>query len=446
MKTTPNPRRLLAAFAGAVLLLGATAASAVEFTDGSLSIRLDDDGDFDSVYLDGFQVDGSPQVVAIEGTCNFLMNASEVVIDGTTATYSAECSNGDFDVEVITELLGPVPGATDLTGVLEQTFVFTNTTGAPAPLEVLSEIDTNLAQSFDDTAVYDEASGIATLSDPFEPVFMTATVSTPDAGTFGWDVSDGLISIDFPTNNRSGPVGPADVAVVLGYDFGDVPDQGVRTVTYRYEFYAPAAPPDSYLCYKSGAKSKVDVSLSDRWDSGTYQAKKQKSFCIPVDVNFNGIGNPASYLSGFQLKGPHEKQSDLILEHRFGTFTYDTVKTDSLLVPTSASPEQGADVFYRCAKAKASKGTPKLPKGLSETLEDEIGMREADLKKLTKVCSPTSFGGGPAPESDQYLVCFKIKASPKTKKFEADVTNEFVSGIIGVKKEAELCVPAAQPE
>jgi hypothetical protein len=444
----PNPdlRWRHAALAGAALLLGSLPASSVVFTDGSLSISLEDDGEFDSVFLEGFQVDGSPNVVAIEGTCNFIMNSSDIAINGNTATYTGECSTGDFSIEVTTTLLGPVPGASDLTGVVEQAFVFTNTSGAAAPLQVLSEVDTNLAQSSDDFAVFDESSGIATLTDPFEPVSMTATSSTPDPATFGWDVSDAVLSIDFPTHNRSGPVGPADVAVVLGYDFGDVPDLGVRTVTYRYEFYAPAAPPDSYLCYKTGARSSNGVSLSDRFDSGAYQSKKFRNFCIPVSVDSRPIGNPASYLSGFQLKGPHAKQSQLSLEHHFGTFTYDTVKTDSLLVPTDWGSGQGANVSYRCVKAKTSKRTPKLPKGLSGSLADEIGVRTAAMKKATRVCSPTSVGGGAAPASTAYLVCFKIKVSPKAGKFEADVSNTFGSGFIDVKKEAELCVPAVESE
>lgn len=446
MQPNSNPQWLRAAIAGAALFLGGLPAFAVDLTDGSLSIRLDNDGDFDSVFLEGFQVDGSPNVVDMTGTCNFIMNSSDIVINGTTATYTGECSNGDFSIDVTTELLGPVPGASDLSAIVEQTFVYTNTSGLAAPLGVLAEVDTNLAQTSDDFAVFDEFSGIATFDDPFEPVSMTASVSTPDLGTFGWDVSDGVLSLDFPTNNRSGPVGPADVGAVLGYDFGDVPIQGVRTVTYHYEFFAPAAPPDSYLCYKTGAKSSNDFSLSDRWDSGDYRSKKFKNFCIPTRVNNSLIGNPASYLSGFGLKGPHTKQSLPALEHRFGVFDYDTVKTDSLLVPTSASPDQGANLYYRCAKAKTSKGAPKLPKGLSEELTDEIGVRTADLKKATRVCSPTSFGGGAAPESAAYLVCFKIKASPKNKKFEADVENVFGSGFIDVKKEAELCVPAVEAE
>jgi hypothetical protein len=71
-------------------------------------------------------------------------------------------------------------------------------------------------------------------------------------------------------------------------------------------------------------------------------------------------------------------------------------------------------------------------------------VREAALKKATRVCSPTSFGGGAAPASTAYLVCFKIKASPKNKKLEADVSNVFGGGFIKLKKEAELCVPAIE--
>ena len=438
----PRPLRLLVALAG---VFAAAGASAVELTDGSLSVDLDSDGGFGSVFLEGFDVDATSDVQRIlGGTCFFFANPSPIEVLGDTATYSGECG-ASFSVDVTSRLLGPVPGDPDLSGVLEQTFVFTNTSGVGTPLDVLTEVDPALAQTIDDVAAYDAATGSITAVDEFEPISMTVTASTPDKATFGWDVGPaGTQSVLFPTANRSGPVGPDDVTFVMGFDFGAVPDQASRTVTFTYVFRV-APVPDPFLCYKTSAKFKEDVSLADRFDSGTYTAKKFGTLCSPVDVDGEGIQDEDTFLSGFRLKGPHAGRSQLTLEDRFGTLVFDTKKTDSLLLPTDVFGPP-LDVHYRCVKAKTSKGTPKLQKGLSAGLADTLGFRTASLKKPTKICVPTTFGGGAPPSSSQYLVCYRIKASPKNKSAEADVANEFGSGFITVKKEAELCVPAAVPE
>ncbi|MGI9432825.1 MAG: hypothetical protein ACR2PQ_11460 [Myxococcota bacterium] len=450
MRPNQHPGWGRAALAATLLLFAALPVGAVEFTDGSLSVDLETDGGFNSIFLAGLEIDGTPDVQRIlGGTCFFFANPSVVSINGLTATYTAECG-ANFGVEVTSRLLGPIPGATDLTGVLEQTFVFTNTSGASATLDVLSEVDPALDSTIDDLAAFDETTGVITMIDEFQPILMAMSSSTLEKATFGWDVAAaGTQSFLFPTMNRSGPIGPDDVTVVLGYDFGAVPDQDTRTVTFTYEFRVAPPLPDSYLCYKTRVKSKNEFSLADRFDSGTYQSKKFSSFCTPVDIDGKGVADASSYLSGFKLKGPHAKRSQVSLESRFGPFTYDTSKTDSLLAPTSLSAlerggSSGGDVYYRCVKAKTSKGTPKLPKGVSTSLDDVVGFRTGGVSKATKICVPTTFGGGAAPTSAAYLVCHKVKPSPKNKKLFADVANVFGSGFITVKKEAELCVPATE--
>ncbi|MDH3686459.1 MAG: hypothetical protein OEP95_09540, partial [Myxococcales bacterium] len=272
----PNHTLGWGVLAATLLLLAALPVGAVEFTDGSLSLDLETDGGFNSIFLEGIEIDGTSDVQRIlGGTCFFFGNPSVVSINGSTATYTAECGV-NFAVEVTSTLLGPIPGATDVTGVFEQTFVFTNTSGGPATLDVLSEVDPALDSTIDDRAVFDETTGVITMVDEFEPILMTMSSSTLEKTiSFGWDVAiAGTHSFLFPTMNRSGPIGPADVTVVLGYDFGAVPDQDTRTVTFTYEFRAAPPSPDPYLCYKTRVKSKNEISLADRFDSGTFQTKK----------------------------------------------------------------------------------------------------------------------------------------------------------------------------
>ena len=211
---------------------------------------------------------------------------------------------------------------------------------------------------------------------------------------------------------------------------------------------ANAAGLDHFLCYKAAAKPALTVNLSDQFDTGAYTSKATKAFCTPADKNGEGISDLQTHLTVYKIKGPHARRTGVTLQNEFGTFTYDTLKADTLLVPANKSlapaPPPAAPVgtlvdHYRCLKAKS---TTAFPKGTVVSVVDQFGTRQIEVIKPATVCLATNKNGEGINRPSSHLVCYKVKATPTTSPPGVQTTDQFGTLRFDAKKEAQLCVPS----
>ncbi len=100
---------------------------------------------------------------------------------------------------------------------------------------------------------------------------------------------------------------------------------------------------------------------------------------------------------------------------------------------------------YRCLRARTSRGAPKFPRGIVVTVTDQFGTRQVHVRKPAKICVATDKNGEGVHRPGSRLLCYKIKPVPRTSQTGVQATDQFGTLIFDVKKEAELCVPAAAP-
>ncbi|MEQ8689481.1 MAG: hypothetical protein RIC89_01410, partial [Pseudomonadales bacterium] len=165
---------------------------AVEVTDGSLSVDVDNDGEFNVIELNSEVIDDSSFVQEQEGTCEGFSGGSAVNVSGTSATYTATC--GAFDVSVVSDVLGPLASNPSVTGLFRQSITYTNNSGSAATLESISDIDQDLADSSGNDVVEFDAGAQAVFAidsvDGASGTQLMAAIASTDCpgGTFGWDV------------------------------------------------------------------------------------------------------------------------------------------------------------------------------------------------------------------------------------------------------------------
>lgn len=210
-------------------------------TDGSLVVDIDNNGHFNEISLNGQTIDSSTFVQRHHAgaNCSGFSSGSAVNVVGAGASYTATC--GDFDVQVNSDIIGPLASNPATTNVLLEVLVFTNNTDGSLDLESVSYMDQDLVGSGNDTVFYDAGSMAVVATDNVDAapnnLFWATIASTDCDGTFGWDVAFlGSQSVEFPMDNSLGPVGPGDTAMSIGFNCGAVaPGQSV-TMTYQYLF------------------------------------------------------------------------------------------------------------------------------------------------------------------------------------------------------------------
>jgi len=70
-----------------------------------------------------------------------------------------------------------------------------------------------------------------------------------------------------------------------------------------------------------------------------------------------------------------------------------------------------------------------------------------DVKKVKHLCTPVSKDGGPVPNPDAYLVCYRTapaKGVPKLASVTAYVNNEIGPETLTTRREDELCIPSVR--
>jgi len=227
-------RHVLLAMAGLVLAFSGSVAEAAFITDGSLTLDVHNDGQFNQITLNTISIDTSifHQEYYLNGSGGFA-GMSPVNVVGSTATYTATA--GGFDISVVSRILGPLASAPTTSNVLEQELTFSNNGPASLALAIVSHLDQDLRNTAGgDTVAFDALRQAVFATDPTQ---LEAVIGKAAGGTLGWDVATlGGGSTNFPMNNRVGPTGPSDTEMDMGFDLGSIGAGQSATVTFRYLF------------------------------------------------------------------------------------------------------------------------------------------------------------------------------------------------------------------
>jgi len=227
------------------------------------------------------------------------------------------------------------------------------------------------------------------------------------------------------------------------------------------DYFGVTAPVlDHFMCYKAKNSSgtakltPAPVDLADTIEGGSADVKKVKALCAPADKNEEGVVDDCTHLTSYQMKGPsHLKQTGLAFTDQFGAWSVDTLKADRLLLPASKALGQAAGPYpdaldhFKCYKAKLTKGTPKLPKGLQATAADQFEDRNYDIKKLAHLCLPVDKNSEGIVDDVDHLLCYKVKRAKDEAKHTRVVGSIHTDDQFGQQQldtivEQELCVPA----
>jgi hypothetical protein len=224
---------------------------------------------------------------------------------------------------------------------------------------------------------------------------------------------------------------------------------------------------DSFLCYK--AKPTKGGPGFDRRDAtiapaagvgGDFSVLRYAALCNPAHVGGGDILDEATHLASFAVKpvGKLGKTTGVHVSTPLGALSLDLLKPDRLLLPAAKSLEGPVDPLsppgldpFLCSKAKITRGTAKLPKGVQLDVGDQFAPgRTFDVKKPTHLCVTASVDGVKLTGAPVSLVCFKTKPArgqPKhQKRHGVFVNHAFGPGQLDTVKEDELCLPAQVQE
>lgn len=226
----------------------------------------------------------------------------------------------------------------------------------------------------------------------------------------------------------------------------------------------PGVPGDHFLCYRVRDVTVPPfapvpgVSLSDQFESGSFDVKKPLALCAPANKRGEGIVDEVTHLKSYRLRPhiKHVRQRNVRVVNQFGEVFVDTVNSDRLLVPTAknlttAPPEPGPTNVdhYKCYKVAISKGRPKFQPLSQVAVADQFESRLFDLKKPTHLCTPVSTNGGAIKNPAGHLLCYQASLSrtepkqpPHAPVRSINVNNQFGPERLDTVKEEELCVPS----
>jgi len=159
--------------------------------------------------------------------------------------------------------------------------------------------------------------------------------------------------------------------------------------------------------------------------------------------------DPATDLLGYKIQGKHAPRKKVKVANELTPFpfSYDTRRTDSLLVPSGAAPGAlPADTsrvdHYRCLRERLTPGSASFPDGVRLQVTDRFATRTLTVKKPSKLCVPTTEDGNPVKNPDVQLVCYRVKPSRATKASDVAVDDEFGQAMLALQREVELCLPS----
>ena len=221
---------------------------------------------------------------------------------------------------------------------------------------------------------------------------------------------------------------------------------------------------DAFVCYKA-KKSKgstsfggaTGVALNDHFETNPLDLKKAASLCLPATLSGVPPADDSTHLESYKGKAPktspkHERRGSYRVVDQFAEYFMDTVKAESLMVPTTASsaaPPVAPDPLshdvdhFKCYKVKKPRGyTVPAAVQVDSSFNQPVDL---ELKKPKRLCLPVDKNGEGIKDSDAHLLCYQAKRVKGQAKFakviDTFTANQFGDEKLDAIKESLLCVP-----
>ncbi|MBI3767824.1 MAG: hypothetical protein HY271_04920 [Deltaproteobacteria bacterium] len=208
---------------------------------------------------------------------------------------------------------------------------------------------------------------------------------------------------------------------------------------------------DHFECYWiTHNKTNIVVSLVSRFESSTATLAKAKRLCLPADQNGEDPSAPThpEHLVSYLLRGVVDttkfESVHVNVNNEFGTFGVQIVRSNFLLVPSSASlsspPPPLSSSTLDTFECYAVKVGPRLLDG-HVMIEDELGTHQEVIRKVHLLCVPVDENGGGVVNPAAALMCFKTKLPELLGPVFAN--NQFGSQTFQqLRHQTDLCVPS----
>lgn len=193
------------------------------------------------------------------------------------------------------------------------------------------------------------------------------------------------------------------------------------------------------------------LTLTDAQRKAEYDVVKPVALGLPAEKNGEGLGDRETHLQAYKIRQSREtdryqKQSDVRITNQCNDLLIEVKKPVGLLVPTlkgiatmppPPDPASHDLDHFLCYSAKAQRRNadrsplPRFPKGIQVDVTDQFQARRYELRKITKLCSPTDKAGSPViltgsdagtpvviepatvRNPDEHLVCYFAKLARK---------------------------------
>jgi hypothetical protein len=221
---------------------------------------------------------------------------------------------------------------------------------------------------------------------------------------------------------------------------------------------------DHFLCYKiKGRISPIfNVHLVDQFEDVTFDLRKVKQLCTPVDKNGEGVSDAVTHQQSYSLKAlsgspRFTRQIRINVTNQLGSLFVDAYKRDFLLVPSNknlsgpATPPDNNAInvdHYKCYKVKVTSGTPRFTPTTVTVADQFTTTKTLALKKMKHLCTPVDKNGEGIKNPSIHLACYQAKPAsgqPRhVRRTGVNVANQLGPLVVGTLMEREICVPSTK--
>lgn len=231
---------------------------------------------------------------------------------------------------------------------------------------------------------------------------------------------------------------------------------------------------DPFVCYRvkpSKGSEKFEpiplLTLTDQFESRAVAALRPLLLCNPSQIGEATTSHPAVHLEGYQIKPfrnicidtapanvgaeckterdcggapsatdfcqnapKHTKLTGVRIVNQFGEVKVDTVKPETLLVPTSVCRDIPGELcpqplppfgptshnvdHYECYTVKISANAEKFPTDLRARVVDQFSQSTLyDIQRPDSLCNPVDKNGEGINDLDTHLMCYQAMVAPK---------------------------------
>ncbi|ANM28831.1 hypothetical protein ABI59_03245 [Acidobacteria bacterium Mor1] len=205
---------------------------------------------------------------------------------------------------------------------------------------------------------------------------------------------------------------------------------------------------DHYKCYDAKPLSSFngpDVDLVDRFGPTLADVVKLDKLCTPVDKNGEGMVDPNTHLACYSINDdPDFADAQMEIWNQFGEESLRITRAGTLCVPTVIDGEtaSGAVDHFKCYRGgtKFDSTIPYSPRDVSavDRFRTNVDTAEAPVA----FCNPVDKNGEGIGSTKSHLECYNVEDRALRPLNEVlNVTNQFGSQRIILKRQESLCVP-----